>query len=385
MKTRFRMTLTPTLLAAAFGLMTGQANADLTVGVIQPVTGAAAGLGIPAKNALALWPETIAGEKVKLIVLDDGSDPTQASKAARKLIGEDHVDVIVGSTGTPAAIAVSDIAAETHTVQLATAPMEVPEGRGGWTFRLPQSTGVMAAGIIDHMKRNGIKSLGFIGYSDAYGESWLKDTTRLAAEAGLKITDVERYARADTSVTGQALKLVASNPDAIIVVASGSGAAMPELALIERGFPAGKIYQTHSAASRDLIRVGGKEVEGTLVIAGLAVMPEGLPDGHPSKKMAVSFVESYEKMYGAGTRNQFAAHAFDAQLVLQKVVPIALKKGKPGTPEFREALKDALENYGDIVITQGTIHFTAKDHFGLGDNSRMMLTIKDGNWKVVER
>jgi branched-chain amino acid transport system substrate-binding protein len=379
MKTAFRTALLGSALALAFA----PAHADLTVGVILPLTGPASGLGIPTKNGLALWPETIAGEKVKLIILDDASDPTQGNKNARRLTTEDHADVIVGSTATPVAIAVSQVAAENQTVQLATSPVDLPAGKDSWTFRLPQSNAVMAAGVAKQMKALGVKTFGFLGYSDAYGESWLKDISQAAKDAGLSLVATERFARADTSVTAQALKIISANPDAVLVVASGSGAAMPHKTLVERGYK-GKIFQTHSGATRDLLRIGGKDVEGAYVVAGLAVLPEALPDSHPSKKLAVDFVQRYEKQFGAGSRNQFAAHAYDAQLILQKVVPEAMKKGKPGTPEFRAALRDALENAGPITITQGVINYTPKDHFGLGADSRMMLTIQDGNWKAVD-
>lgn len=379
MKTIFRTTM----LAATLLFMANQVHAELTIGISLPLTGPASGLGIPSKNGLAFWPETIGGEKVRLIVMDDATDPTQANKNARKFTSEDKVDVIIGSVATPAAIAISSVAEETQTVQLSLSPVELPEGKGGWTFRLPQSMPVMATGVVKHMKSLGVKNFGFLGYADAYGESWFKDSTRLAKDFGIQLKVAERFARADTSVTGQALKIVASNPDAILIAASGSGAALPHKTLIERGYK-GKIYQTHGAASRDLIRLGGKDVEGSFVISGLAVLPEALPDSHPSKKIAVSFVENYEKMYGANTRNQFAATIFDAQIILQRVVPEALKKGKPGTPAFRTALKDALENTGNITITQGVIHFTPSDHFGLGSNSRMMLTIENGNWKSAD-
>jgi branched-chain amino acid transport system substrate-binding protein len=378
MKTVFRATL----LASAMLLAMGQAQADITIGVSMPLTGPASGLGIPTKTGFALWPETIAGEKVKLIYLDDASDPTQANKNARRFITEDKVDLMIGSSATSCALAMVEGATEGQTVQLASSPLELPDGKGGWTFRLPQSTAVMAGGIIKHMKAAGVKSFAFVGYSDAYGEVWLKEITRMAKEAGIAVTAVERFGRADTSVTAQAIKAVSSRPDAIVVVASGSGAAMPHKTLIERGYK-GKIYQTHSAASRDLIRLGGKDVEGAFVISGLAVIPEALPDTHPSKKLAVDFVERYEKQFGPRTRNQFAAHAYDALLILQKVVPEALKKGKTGTPEFRMALKQALENAGNIPITQGVIHYTPTDHFGLGDDSRMMLTIKNADFKAL--
>ncbi|HUW39030.1 MAG TPA: ABC transporter substrate-binding protein [Rhodocyclaceae bacterium] len=370
------------LLAAALLFAAGTARADLVIGVDLPLTGPAAGLGIPCKNGLAFWPKKIGGERVKLIVLDDAGDPTQATTNARRFVTEDKVDVMVGSAATPAALAMAAVATESHTVQLAASPVELPPGKDAWTFRLPQSVTLMATGIVDQMKKTGIKSYAFIGYSDAYGESWLKDMSRLADAAGIKLTTAERFNRADTSVTAQAIKAIASKPDAILVVASGSGAAMPEMTLIEHGYK-GQIYQTHSAASRDLIRIGGKSVEGTLVVAGLAVMPEGLPDSNPSKKLAVDFVNKYEKVYGAGSRNQFAAHIYDAQLILQHVVPIALKKGKPGTPAFRAALKEALEHSGGIVATQGVFHYSPTDHFGLDANSRMMLTVSKGDWKVV--
>lgn len=372
-----------TLLAAALGFTVTQANAEITIGVDLSLTGPASGLGIPVNSGFALWPDNIAGEKIKFITLDDGSDPAKAQKNAQRLTSEDHVDVIIGSSTTTPAIAMGEVAAESKTVQLAAAPAEFPEGKGTWTFRLPQSTAVMAGGIIDHMKRTGVKSFAFIGYGDAYGESWLKDLTKLAEKEGIKITDVERYARADTSVTAQALKAIASKPDAILIVASGSGSAMPHTTVVERGFK-GKIYQTHSAASRDLIRLGGKAVEGSFVVSGLAVLPEGLPDSHPSKKIATDFVNAYEKKYGPGTRNQFAAHAYDAYLILNQVVPVALKSGKPGTQEFRTALKNALETHGSIPVTQGVITYTKDDHFGFDNKAQMMLTIKDGAFAAAK-
>jgi branched-chain amino acid transport system substrate-binding protein len=370
------------LLASALCLVANQAQADITIGVDLPLTGPAAGLGIPCKKGLEFWPDSIAGEKLNVIVLDDMSDPSQAAKNAHRFISEDHVDAILGSAITVGALAIAPIAAEGQTVQLAESPVELPPGKDTWTFRLPQSTALMAAGIVDHMKKNGVKTFAFIGYSDTYGESWLKDITRLATEAGITLTTAERFARTDTSVTAQAIKAVSTNPDAIVIVASGAGAATPHLAVVERGYK-GKIYQTHSAASNDLLRLGGKSVEGAFVISGLAVLPEGLPDTHPSKRLAVEFVQKYDKANGPGSRNQFAAHTFDALVLLQHAVPIALKKAKPGTAEFRAALRDALENSGGIVATQGTFRYTPTDHFGLDSSARMMLTIVNGNWKVA--
>jgi branched-chain amino acid transport system substrate-binding protein len=369
------------LVAMTIAALAGGAQADLTIGISLPLTGPASGLGIPMKNYISLWPQTIAGEKLNVIMLDDATDPTNGVKNAKRFVTEDKVDIIMGSAATPVAIAMADVAAEAKTVQLAFSPAQLPPGKDAWTFRLPQSNAVMAHAMVEHMKKQGVKSVGFLGYTDAYGEGWLKDFTPVAEKAGIKVTAVERFARPDTSVTAQALKLTSANPDAMLIVASGSGAAMPHKAIVERGFK-GKIYQTHAAASRDLVRVGGKDVEGAFVVSGPAVIAEQLPDSHPSKKAAVDFVQKYEKAYGSGSRNQFAGHAYDTIIVLEKVLPVALKKGKPGTPEFRAALRDAIENMGRTVFSHGVMNWTKDDHWGFTNETGVMLKVVNGDWKV---
>src|ERR1700712_2356159 len=325
----FQMPRIRPLVIALAGLLSATlAHADITIGVSLPLTGPTSALGIPCKNGIALWPTTVAGEKLNVIILDDATDPTIGVKNARRFVTEDHADLILGSAATPIAIAMSDVAAEYQTVQLTLSPIVLPEGKGAWSFRLPQSTSVMAIPIVDYWKKTGVKTFGYLGYSDAYGESWLKDITALAEKNGIKAVDVERFGRADTSVTGQALKLVAANPDAILIGASGSGAAMPHKGLVERGYPQTKIFQTHGAASLDLIRVGGKDVEGSFVSTGPAMVANLLPDSNPSKALGMKYTAEYEKVYGAHSANQFGAHVFDAYVVLQRIVPEALKKGK---------------------------------------------------------
>src|ERR1700712_412837 len=339
------------------------AHADITIGVSIPLTGPTSALGIPCKNGIDLWPKTIAGEKLNVIILDDATDPTIGVKNARRFITEDKVDVILGSAATPIAIAMSDVAAEGQTVQLTLSPIVLPEGKGGWSFRLPQSTAVMAIPIVEYWKKTGVKTYGFLGYSDGYGEAWLTDIKPLADKA--------------------ALKLVAANPDAILVVASGSGAAMPHKGLVERGYPKTKLYQTHGAATMDLIRVGGADVEGSFVSSGPAVVADKLPASNASKQLGMKYIADFEKAYGKGRANQFGAHAFDVIIVLQKAVPIALQKGKPGTPEFRQALKDAFETMGRTPVSQGVLSWTAADHFGYTPETGVLLKVANGYWQVV--
>jgi branched-chain amino acid transport system substrate-binding protein len=370
-----------TLATAAMVLASAQALADVNVGVVLSLTGPGSGLGIPMNNQFKTWSGTIAGEKVNLIILDDASDPGKGVANTRRLLTEDKVDMIIGSCLTPVAAAMAPVTAEAKTVQLAASPVGVPPGQDGWLFRLPQSNDVMAHAMVAHMKKLGIKTIGFLGYTDAYGELWLKAITAEGEKNGIKVVATERFARADTSVTPQALKLTSANPDAILVVASGSGAAMPHKAIVERGYK-GKIYQTHAAATPDLVRIGGKDVEGSYVVSGPAVIAEQLPDSHPSKKLAIDFVTAYEKAVGAGSRNQFAGHSYDAHIVLEKILPVALKKAKPGTPEFRAALKDAMEGMGRTVFSHGVMNWTAADHWGYTNETGVMLKVVDGKFAV---
>lgn len=372
----------PSLIAAAAALaFSGAALADITIGISLPLTGPASGLGIPANNQVKLWPTSIAGEKLKVIVLDDATDPTKGVQNAKRFITEDHADIIMGSVATPVAIPMAGVAAEAETVQLAFSPIGLPAGKDAWSFRMPQSNAVMSHAMIGHMKKLGVKTVGFLGYTDAYGEGWLKDFSAEAEKNGIKIVAVERFARSDTSVTAQALKLVSANPDAVLVVASGSGAAMPHKGIVERGYK-GKIYQTHAAATLDLMRVGGKDVEGAYVVSGPAVVGDILPDSHPSKKIAKDFVVKYDKVYGNNTANQFAGHAYDAMLVMEKAVPIALKKAKPGTKEFRAALREAFETMGRTVLAHGVLNWTKDDHWGYTLETGVMLKVVNGDWKV---
>ena len=369
------------LLLAALALC-HSAHADVTIGVSLPMTGPASGLGIPMANQIKLWPTSIAGEKLNVIVLDDATDPTKGVQNARRFVTDDKVDIIVGSAATPVGIAMADVALESQTVQLAATPIGLPPGKDAWSFRMPQGNDVMATAMVELMKKQGVKTVGFLGYTDAYGEQWLKAFSAVGEKAGIKVVAAERFQRTDTSVTAQALKLVSANPDAMLIVASGSGAAMPHKAVVERGYK-GKIYQTHAAATKDLMRVGGKDVEGAFVVSGPAVVGNLLPDSHPSKKIAMDFVSKYDKAYGSGTANQFAGHAYDVAIVLEKVIPVALKKAKPGTPQFRAALKDAIEGMGRTVFAHGVMNWTKDDHWGYTPETGVMLKVVNGDWALA--
>ena len=364
-------------------LAAASAWAQITIGVSVSATGPAASLGIPEKNTFALLPPTLGGEKVRYIVLDDATDPSAAVKNARKLTGEDKVDAIIGSTATPTSMAILEVAFETKTPQIAMAPIPPAGDKAPWVFSTPQNFNQMAIAIADHMAANKIKTIGFIGYADPYGQLWLKAIQGAAEAKGIKITASEAYQRADTSVTGQALKLIAASPDAILIAGSGTPAVLPQATLIERGYK-GKFYQTHGIANRDFLRVGGKNVEGTIFPVGPMLLAEQLPDSHPSKKPALEYIKLYEGAHGANSRSTFGGHGWDAYLLLNRAVPEALKKAKPGTAEFRVALRDALENVKELPAVHGVFNMSAKDHNGFDGRAAIMATVENGDWKLLK-
>src|SRR6201997_4758894 len=376
-----RAFLSAAALAAALalpGAASAQTN-EITIGITISTTGPAAALGIPERNALEFVPKEIGGVPLKVIVLDDGGDPTNATTNARRFVTESKADVIMGSSTTPPTIAVSNVANEAGIPHLALAPFPVTPDRAKWSVVLPQPVPIMGKVLYAHMKAHNVKTVGYIGYSDSYGDLWFNDFKKQAEPLGLVLVDEERFARPDTSVAGQVLKLVAANPDAILVGASGTAAGLPQSSLRERGYK-GLIYQTHGAASMDFIRIAGPAAEGVIMASGPVMNPEGQPDSAPTKKPGLALNTAYEAKYGANSRSQFAGHAYDAFEVLKRVVPVALKSGKPGTPEFREGIRKALLSEKEIAATQGVYNWTEKDRSGLDDRSRILLTVKNGKY-----
>jgi branched-chain amino acid transport system substrate-binding protein len=379
------MILKKTLVALAATLAAATlAHADVNVGVTVSATGPAASLGIPEKNTIALMPQTIGGQKINYIVLDDASDTSQAVSNTRKLINESKVDIVLGSTTTPNSLAMIDVVAESQTPMISMAAsariVEPVDAKRRWVFKTPQNDIMMSLAIATSMADNGVKTVGFIGFADAYGEGWYGEFSKAAALKGLTIVANERYARTDTSVTGQVLKLVAAKPDAVLIGASGTPAVLPQRTLKERGYT-GKYYQTHGVANNDFLRVGGKDVEGTLLPSGPVLVAAQLPAGHPVKKSAADYVAKYEAMYGKGSVSTFGAHAWDTGMLMQVAVAAALKKAQPGTAEFRVALRDALENTKEVHGAHGIFNMSATDHLGLDQRARVMVKVENGAWK----
>lgn len=378
----FKKAVSTLLLSAACASL---AQADVKVGVITSSTGPIALVGLPQKNSVPLLPTQAGDQQVKYIALDDGSDPTATVKALKKLISEENVDAIIGPSGSPNAMGVIQFAAEAGVPLLApvgTAAVVLPMNeQKKWVFKTTQNDDLIAKALVDNMVAKGVKTLGFIGTADPYGENWSKVMGAMAAEHGIKVVANERFQRQDTSVTGQSLKVLSARPDAVLVAAPGSSAVMPQTTLFDQGYR-GQMYQTHGAALPDFLKLGGKKVEGTILAASLMLVLDEVPDSHPSKKVAANYIAAYEKLNGSKPAT-FGANTFDAGLLLQQAIPTAAAKAAPGTPEFRAALRDALEQSHELAATQGVYNMTPEDHSGFDERGRELIQVKNGNWTLL--
>ncbi|MDO5652860.1 MAG: ABC transporter substrate-binding protein [Brachymonas sp.] len=375
------------LVLALLAACSTAAFAQVNIGVTVSATGPAASLGIPEKNTIALLPKTIGGQKVNYIVLDDATDPTAAAKNIKKLVTENKVDAVIGTTATPGTLAMIDTAAESGTPMIAlngnALVVEPMDAKRKWVFKTAQNDTLMSTAIAEHMAARKVRKVAFIGFADAYGEGWHKEFVKAATPKGITVTANERYQRNDTSVTGQVLKIIASRPDAVLIAGSGTPAALPQKELKGKGYK-GLIYQTHGVANKDFLRIGGKDLEGTFLPVGPMVVASQLPDSNPVKKSALAYVAKYEAAHGAGSISSFGGHAWDAGVLLTNAIPQALKAAKPGTKEFREALRTALENTKNVAGAHGIFNMGPQNHQGLDNRARVMATIENGTWKLVK-
>lgn len=372
------------LLAASL-LAAPIAHAQIKIGLMVSATGPTSAIGIPQKNTGALLPTKIGDVTIEYIQLDDGGDTTRAVQNAKKLIQENNIDALIGPSTTPNALAILPVIAEAKVPLMATvgtqSVVEPLDANRRWVFKTTQNDDLIAEALVGHMVKGNVKSVGFIGLNDPYGESWYKVFSELAAKAHVSIVASERYGRLDQSVTGQTLKLLAAKPDAVLVAGVGGPGVLPQTTLRDQGFR-GVIYQTHGIATDDFIRLGGAKVEGTILAAGPMLVIDEIPDSNPIKAVSLRYIQAYEKLYGTRPAT-FGANTYDSGLILQHAIPDALKKAKPGTEAFRVALRDALENAGNVIGCQGVFNMTPTNHNGMDKRARVLITVKDGKFRYL--
>jgi branched-chain amino acid transport system substrate-binding protein len=371
------------LLAATILAAAAPARAQITIGAILSITGPTAAQGEGYKNAFELFPQTIAGQKVTWLIRDDGNDPAAAVTIAKKLMTEDHVDALIGPASVAPDLAVIPIANEAKVPLIAMSPIVIDAQKTPYAFDVAQPAALMVQAVVDHMKAHGVHTVGFIGYSDGWGDQVFGALKQDTAAAGMTITGDERYARTDTSVQPQVLRAISRHPDAVMLGGSATPGALPNIGLTDRGFK-GQVYNNHGVVSPEYIRVGGVSVEGCIAPTGPLVVYDQLPGSNPVKPVATAFMQRYLEKFGPKSRNAFAGYSYDAMLLIQAAIPGALAKGKPGTEAFRVALRDGIEQVHELVGTHGVYTMTPTDHNGMDARARVLVQVKDGAWKLIQ-
>jgi branched-chain amino acid transport system substrate-binding protein len=384
-RTHTRLSWSFVVAACLAGLIVAPAAAQVKIGLMVSATGPTSAIGIPQKNTGELLPTRIGDTTIEYISLEDGGDTTRAVQNAKKLIQDDHVDAIIGPSTTPNAFAILDVIAEAQVPLLATvgtsAIVEPLDAKKRWVFKTTQNDDLIAAALIAQMQKAGVKTVAMIGFNDPYGENWFKVFGALAERAGIRIVATEKYARTDQSVTGQALKLAAARPDAVLIAAVGGPAVLPQATLRDQGYK-GTIYQTHAVATDDFIRLGKDKVEGTILAAGPMLVIGEVPASNPTRAVAQAYIAAYEKRFGSVPAT-FGANVWDASILLQNALPAALKTARPGTPAFRNALRTALENEREVVGCQGVFNLSPTNHNGMDERARVLVVVRDGKFRLL--
>jgi len=362
-----------------------EGRAQIKVGLMVSATGPTSAIGIPQKNTGDILPRKIGDATIEYISLEDGGDTTRAVQNAKKLLQENNIDAVIGPSTTPNALAILDLIADAKVPLLATvgtsSVVEPLDAKRRWVYKTTQNDDLIASALLKHMLKSGVKTVGFIGFNDPYGENWLKVFSALAEKSGIKVVATERYNRTDSSVTGQTLKLIATRPDAILIAAVGGPAVLPQATLRDQGYK-GPIYQTHAVATDDFIKLGKEKVEGTILAAGPMLVIDEIPDSNPTRKVAQNYIAAYQRHFGT-TPATFGANTWDAGLLLERAIPVALKSAKPGTEAFRAALREALEQEREVVGCQGVFNMSPTNHNGMDERARVLVTVKDGKFQLL--
>jgi branched-chain amino acid transport system substrate-binding protein len=367
----------------AFGATAASAQ-DITVGFVTSLSGAASSIGLNYEkgiNAAYAYQSEVGGHKINLIKLDDGSDPSAATQDARKLAQQNHVDLMIGTSSAPGTNAMLTVAGELKVPFIGISPVSLPIPASGhpWGIAVPQTPNLMVKVIADRMKREDIKTVGFIGFTDSWGDLVYNGAKAAEKVGDPEVTSNERYARTDTSVTAQALKVISTKPDALLDGGSATQAALPLLEMRKFGFK-GNFYGTPALLNRDFVRIGGEAAEGVQVSAGPVIVTSQLPDSHFAKKIGTSFHDIFRQVNNAEADDGFSGYSFDGWLIFLNAAKVALKTAQPGTPEFQEALMQAIYADKDLAGVHAIYNFTPNSYYGVDERSLVVVKLVGGKW-----
>lgn len=374
------------VLVAALAAGVGTASAaGYKIGFVDSLSGPDSSLGIPYQKGLKAgyaFQHTVHGEPVQVVTIDDTSDPTQAQLAVRKLVTQDHVDAIIGSANSANDTAMMAVAQELKVPMVALAPIRPTGPNTDWAITVVQPVPLMVSTVMKRLKRDGIKTIGMIAFSDTSGDLFTAEGKKAAAEEGIKVVAEERYATNATSVTGQIAKILQHHPQAIINYGSAGPGALPMLALAQLGYK-GPVFGDPSLLSKSFVDLAGAAGNGVIISAGPVAVADQLPHNNPIRAVALKFDHIYAEVNHAPPADAFSSYAYDGWLLLMNAMDRVPKDVASGTPEYRAKLRDALYSVRDLVGTQAVYNFHPGNTYGVDQRSMVLVKLENGKWHYV--
>jgi len=374
---------TGAFIALLLAIGAGEARAQVRLGAVLSVTGPASFLGDPEKKTLEMYVDDINakggvnGQKLQLVVYDDGADANAARTFATRLVEEDKVVAMVGGTTTGATLAMIPVFEEAQIPLISLAgAIQIVEPVRKWVFKTPHTDKMACQKIFADLKQRNLTTIALISGTDAFGKSMRDQCVAVAPQAGISIAHEESYGPRDSDMTPQ-LTNIKGKPGVQAVVNPGFGQGP---AIVTRNYRQLGItlplYQSHGVASKQFIDLAGPAADGVRLPAAALLVAEKLPGNDPQKPVVVSYTDNYQQKTGQPV-STFGGHAYDGLMVF---VEAAKRAGSLEQAKVR----DEIEKTKNFVGTGGIVNMSPNDHLGLDLSAFRMLEIKGGDWTLVQ-
>ncbi len=352
------------------------------IGGVFDSTGPASFLGDPEKKTMEMMVEQlnasggIDGQKIEAVIYDSEGDPAKAVSAVNKLLHKDNVLAIIGPSTTPTTLAIVNFVEKAKVPLISCAAgVEITSPVKPWVFKTAQSDLLAVAAIYKTMQAKGIKKIAILTVANSFGESGKNQLVAQAKDFGIEVALQESFGPNDTDTTAQLTKIKAASPDAIVCWGTNPGPAVvaKNVKQLKIDIP---LYQSHGVASPKFIELAGESSEGIILPTGKILVTKLLAEDDPQKKI----LEKYEADYSAKFKSNvsgFGGYAYDAMLILANAI-----KGSGGD---KEKIRAALESTQKYVGVSGEFNFSATDHNGLSSDAFVMVEIKGGTWKLLDK
>lgn len=316
------------------------------------------------------------GQKLQLVVYDDGGDANNARTFATRLVEEDKIDAMVGGTTTGSTIAMIPVFedAQIPFISLAGA-IQIVEPVHKWVFKTPHTDRMACEKIFADLKQRHLTTIALISGTDAFGKSMHDQCVAVAPKSGIAVTYEESYGPRDSDMTPQ-LTNIRNRADVQAVVNTGFGQGP---AIVTRNYRqlgiSIPLYESHGVASKQYIDLAGPAADGVRLPAAALLVADKLAADDPQKPVVVAYSRAYQQKTGQAV-STFGGHAYDGLMILVQ----AMQRAKSAD---KAKVREEIEKTKGYIGTGGIVNMSPTDHMGLDLSAFRMLEIKNGDWTLV--